>query len=207
MSGTLSEGSSDLEYVCLENGDYNLELDVADDDGAEGDDASADDGTGDDDTSAGDDGNDESCATLIGSIGGSHGECVTASDDDSFAACYVQIADGAAGDAGCSNGYLGGFPGTADATACYASCDRLRQCISSSCTRPRIPCAAAAPAGCERRRRDDPTWCHERASPTTTRAEGVTRRSQRLMVWCTPIRRLRCLHPSARAASRSTSSS
>ena len=65
MNGTLSEGSSDLEYVCLENGDYNLELDVADDDGAEGDDASADDGTGDDDTSAA---RPSSCAATCSSV-------------------------------------------------------------------------------------------------------------------------------------------
>ena len=39
------------------------------------------------------------------------------------AACYVQVADGAAGEAGCSDGFLPGFPGTTNATACYYSCE------------------------------------------------------------------------------------
>ena len=39
------------------------------------------------------------------------------------AACYVQVADGAAGESKCSNGLLSGFPGTNSATACYASCE------------------------------------------------------------------------------------
>ena len=67
-NGTLSDGGSDLLYVCLPDGSYELEF-------------SAPTGLGDD---AGDDttGSDDRCAEVAGSNGGSHSGCVSGSDDE-----------------------------------------------------------------------------------------------------------------------------
>ena len=67
-SGTLSDGGSDLEYVCLPDGSYELEFTAP---AGWGDD-------GDDDAAGGDD----SCAQIVGSNGGSHSGCVSGSDDE-----------------------------------------------------------------------------------------------------------------------------
>jgi hypothetical protein len=91
-SGTLSDGGSDLLYVCLPDGSYELEFTAPAGWGDDGDDGSVDDSvagnsTTDDkkvDDHANDDaaGGDDSCAQIVGPNGGSHSGCVLGSDDE-----------------------------------------------------------------------------------------------------------------------------
>ena len=67
-SGTLDDGGSGLEYVCLPDGSYELEFTAPAGWGDDADDAAA--------------GGDESCAEVVGPNGGSHSGCVSGSDDE-----------------------------------------------------------------------------------------------------------------------------
>ena len=71
-SGTLDNGASERQYVCLPDGDYELTLDAAGG-GAGGDDAAGDGDASDDDVM---------CATIVGPNGGSHRGCLGGADDD-----------------------------------------------------------------------------------------------------------------------------